>query len=161
VSLCHSGASISACPSSLEVTPLRSSITIREIELDRDFPAIIGLYRAHEWSHANDPERLRTAVRCSSYSVVAVEDDTIIGFARAISDEAFAVYIADILVAPARQREGIGRALTQAIQDHYPLAMFHHQVLIAERGVEGFYQRLGMTPVSAFGLTAFIRTSNR
>jgi predicted N-acetyltransferase YhbS len=85
----------------------------------------------------------------------------IIGFARAMSDEAFAVYIADILVAPDRQREGIGRGLTQAIQDHYPLATFHHQVLIAERGVEGFYQSLGMTPVSAFGLTAFIRTSGK
>jgi GNAT superfamily N-acetyltransferase len=141
------------------VTPLRPSISIREVELDRDFPAVIGLYRAHDWSHANDPERLRTAVRCSSFSVVAVEGETIIGFARAISDEAFAVYIADILVAPARQREGIGRALTKAIQEHYPLTTFHHQVLIAERGVEGFYRRLGMTPVSAFGLTAFIRTS--
>ena len=97
-------------------------------------------------------------MRCSSYSVVAVEGESIIGFARAMSDEAFAVYIADILVAPTRQREGIGRALTEAIQEHYPLRTFHHQVLIAERGVEGFYQRLGMTPVSAFGLTAFIRT---
>lgn len=141
------------------MTPLRPSISIRTVSLDRDFPAIIGLYRAHDWSHAHDPGRLRTAVRCSSYAVVAVEDDIIIGFARAMSDEAFAVYIADILVAPERQREGIGRALTQAIQDHYPLATFHHQVLIAERGVEGFYERLGMTPVSAFGLTAFIRTS--
>jgi len=156
---CHRGASISAHPRSLEVTPLRPSITIRQVELDRDFADIIGLYRAHDWSHANDPDRLHTAVRCSSYSVVAVDDGAIIGFARAMSDEAFAVYIADILVAPERQREGIGRALTEAIQAHYPLATFHHQVLIAERGVEGFYRRLGMTPVSAFGLTAFIRTS--
>ena len=143
------------------MTALRTPITVREVELDSDFPSIIDLYRAHDWSHANDPERLRTAVRCSSYAVVAVEQDEIVGFARALSDEAFAVYIADILVAPARQRQGVGRALTEAIHDHYPLETFHHQVLIAERGVEGFYQRLGMTPVSAFGLTAFIRTLNR
>ncbi len=92
--------------------------------------------------------------------MVAVDrDSTIIGFARALSDQAFAVYIADILVAPERQRQGIGRALTAAIQSHYPLTTFHHQVLIAERGVDGFYRRLGMTPISAFGLTAFIRTS--
>jgi GNAT superfamily N-acetyltransferase len=98
-------------------------------------------------------------VEHSSYSVVAVDrDGTVIGFARALSDQAFAVYIADILVAPERQREGIGRALTAAIQAHYPLVTFHHQVLIAERGVDGFYRRLGMTPISAFGLTAFIRT---
>jgi GNAT superfamily N-acetyltransferase len=161
VLLCHRGASISALPSSLEGTPLRSSITIREVELDRDFPAIIGLYRAHGWSHARNPERLYAAVEHSAYAVVAVESERIIGFARALSDEAFAVYIADILVAPERQREGIGRALTEAIQDHYPLETFHHQVLIAERGVEGFYERLGMTPVAAFGLTAFIRTHGR
>jgi GNAT superfamily N-acetyltransferase len=142
------------------VTPLRIPIAIREVALDIDFPAIIGLYRAHEWSHANDPARLRTAVRCSSYAVVATDQGAIVGFARAISDEAFAVYIADILVAPERQREGIGTLLTQAIHDHYPLETFHHQVLIAERGVEGFYRRLGMTPISAFGLTAFIRTQD-
>ncbi len=140
------------------MTTLRPHISIREVDLDRDFPGIIGLYRAHDWSHANDPQRLRTAVRCSSYAVVAVDENEIVGFARAMSDEAFAVYIADILVTPERQREGIGRALTQAIQERYPLETYHHQVLIAERGVEGFYQSLGMTPVSTFGLTAFIRT---
>ncbi len=137
---------------------LSEKIHIREVELSSDFPAILDLYRAHEWSHANDPDRLERAVRCSSYAIVAVDGEKIIGFARAMSDEAFAVYIADILVAPDRQRQGIGRALTQAIHDHYPLNVFHHQVLIAERGVDGFYRSLGMTPVSAFGLTAFIRT---
>ncbi|MEQ9336152.1 MAG: GNAT family N-acetyltransferase, partial [Miltoncostaeaceae bacterium] len=70
---------------------------------------------------------------------------------------AFAVYIADILVSPDHQRRGIGRRLAQSILDHYPMDTFHHQVLIAERGAEGFYRRLGMIPVTAYGLTAFIR----
>ena len=77
---------------------------------------------------------------------------------RGLSDEAFAVYIADILVAPDRQGEGIGREITQALLDHYPIDRLHHQVLVAERGAEGFYTRLGMRPVGTFGLTAFIRT---
>jgi hypothetical protein len=34
-------------------------------------------------------------------------------------------------------------------------------VLIAERGAEGFYRRLGLVPVSAYGLTAFIRAKRR
>lgn len=154
-----SGREYIGAPSLLEVTELRTPYTIREVDHERDFPEILGLYRAHEWSHAKDPARLRTAIRCSSFAVVAVDAGRVIGFARALSDEAFAVYLADILVLPERQGEGIGRALTEAIQAHYPLETFHHQVLIAERGVEGFYHRLGMTPVSAFGLTAFIRTS--
>ncbi len=125
--------------------------------MTEDFLGIIGLYRAHGWTHASDPERLRTAIEASSYSVVALEEERVVGFARAMSDEAFAVYIADILVAPDRQRQGIGRTLAEALLEHYPIERFHHQVLVAERGAEGFYRKLGMVPVTSYGLTAFIR----
>jgi aralkylamine N-acetyltransferase len=130
---------------------------IREAIVTEDFPGIIGLYQAHGWTHASDPERLRTAIEASSYSVVALEEERVVGFARAMSDEAFAVYIADILVAPDRQRRGIGRTLAEALLEHYPIERFHHQVLVAERGAEGFYRKLGMVPVTSYGLTAFIR----
>ncbi len=139
------------------MTTLEPPLVLREADVDADFTGIISLYRGHGWSHAADPERLRTAVLCSSHSVVATEGDRIVGFARAMSDEAFAVYIADILVAPDRQRRGIGRAVVEALLERYPLDRFHHQVLVAERGAEGFYRRLGLVPVSTFGLTAFIR----
>jgi GNAT superfamily N-acetyltransferase len=130
---------------------------IRQASLPDHFAEIVELYRAHGWTHASDPDRLRTAIESSSYSVVALEEERVVGFARAMSDEAFAVYIADILVAPDRQRQGIGRTLAEAIMDHYPVDRFHHQVLVAERGAEGFYRKLGMVPVSSYGLTAFIR----
>jgi aralkylamine N-acetyltransferase len=139
------------------VTTTRPPIAIRAADPDEHFGGIIALYRAHGWTHAGDPARLRRAIEASSYSVVALEDDRVVGFARAMSDEAFAVYVADILVAPDRQRLGIGRTLAEAIMDHYPIERFHHQVLVAERGAEGFYRRLGMVPVTAYGLTAFIR----
>ncbi|MEW6582439.1 MAG: GNAT family N-acetyltransferase [Actinomycetota bacterium] len=141
------------------MTTLRPPATIRPADVGRDFPAILGLYKAHGWTHASDPTRLRIAVESSSLSIVAVDDEgAVIGFARAMSDQAFAVYIADVLVAPDHQRRGVGRALMQAILDHYPPARFHHQVLMAERGAEGFYESLGLTPVGAYGLTAFIRS---
>jgi GNAT superfamily N-acetyltransferase len=130
---------------------------IRQAILPDHFAEIVELYEAHGWTHAGDPDRLRRAIEASSYSVVALEEDRVVGFARAMSDEAFAVYIADILVAPDRQRQGIGRTLAEAIMDHYPIDRFHHQVLVAERGAEGFYRKLGMVPVASYGLTAFIR----
>lgn len=139
------------------MTTTRPPVLIREADVGAHFEGIIGLYRAHGWTHASDPTRLRTAIECSSLAIVALEGDRVVGFARAMSDEAFAVYIADILVAPDRQRQGIGRTLTATILDHYPMDRFHHQVLIAERGAEGFYRRLGMVPVTSYGLTAFIR----
>lgn len=144
------------------MTTLRPRAVIAPADPPRHFAEIVRLYRAHGWTHASDPTRLRTAIESSSLALVALdEDDAVVGFARAMSDEAFAVYIADILVAPDRQRQGIGRALVEAILDHYPLERFHHQVLVAERGAEGFYRRIGLVPVSAYGLTAFIRAKRR
>jgi GNAT superfamily N-acetyltransferase len=140
------------------MTTTRPPVLIREADAAEHFIGIIGLYHAHGWTHAGDPARLRTAIEHSSYAVVALEGSRVVGFARAMSDEAFAVYIADILVSPDRQRQGIGRTLAEAILDHYPMDRFHHQVLVAERGAEGFYRRLGMVPVTSYGLTAFIRS---
>ena len=137
---------------------LRPNVAVEEAHPDRHFAAILGLYHAHNWIHATDPARLRTAIACSSASLVALDEGEVIGYARALSDEAFAVYIADILVRPDRQREGIGSALFQALLDRYPIDVFHHQVLISERGAEGFYRRHGLTAVSSYGLTAFIRS---
>jgi GNAT superfamily N-acetyltransferase len=139
------------------MTTTRPPVLIREADVGEHFSGIIGLYRAHGWTHAGNPERLRTAIECSSFAVVALDEERVVGFARALSDEAFAVYIADILVSPDRQRQGIGRTMAEAILEHYPIDRFHHQVLVAERGAEGFYRRLGMVPVTSYGLTAFIR----
>jgi GNAT superfamily N-acetyltransferase len=143
------------------MTTVRPPITIVEADLERHFDDIVEIYRANDWSHAQDPDRLRTAIECSSYSVVATEGEQAVGFARAMSDGAFAVYIADILVLPLSQRQGIGRRLVRALLDRYPMERFHHQVLVAERGAEGFYRRLGLVPVGSFGLTAFIRTRDQ
>lgn len=137
---------------------LRPGIVIRPSEPERHFEGILALYRAHGWIHATDPGRLRTAIACSSASIVALDEDQVVGYARAMSDEAFAVYIADILVRPDRQRQGIGSALFQTLLDRYPVDVYHHQVLVSERGAEGFYRRHGLTPVGAYGLTAFIRS---
>ena len=120
------------------MTTTRPPLLVREADVGEHFSGIIELYRAHGWTHAGDPDRLRTAIECSSYAVVALEGERVVGFARAMSDEAFAVYV-------------------EAILEHYPIDRFHHQVLVAERGAEGFYRRLGMVPVTSYGLTAFIR----
>jgi aralkylamine N-acetyltransferase len=142
------------------VATTRPEVMIREADPEEHFPGIIALYHAHNWTHARDAGRLRTAIAASSYKVVAMEEGRVVGFARAMSDEAFAVYIADILVAPDRQRQGIGRRLVESILRRYPVRTFHHQVLVAERGAEGFYRRLGLIPVAAYGLTAFIRSQS-
>lgn len=126
-----------------------------------DFEGILGVYAANRWSHARAPERLRIALERADLALVAVQDDQVVGFVRTMSDGAFAVYIADILVVPDMHRQGLGSRLLQAVLDHYPMDTFHHQVLIAERDADGFYRRMGLSAVGAFGLTAFIRTRGK
>lgn len=138
---------------------LKPQVTVETADVEHQFDAIVGLYRAHNWIHASDPPRLRTAIANSALSLVACTDAReVVGYARAMSDGAFAVYIADILVHPDWQRQGIGGMLLTGILDAYPMSTFHHQVLISERGAEGFYRHHGLTPVTAYGLTAFIRS---
>ncbi len=140
------------------MTTIGARVEIRQADPATDFPGILAVYAATGWSHARDPDRLRTAVERADLALVAVHDGEVVGFVRTMSDGAFAVYIADILVAPDHQGQGFGRRLMQGVLDHYPLETFHHQVLIAERDAEGFYSRMGLSAVGTFGLTAFIRT---
>ncbi len=143
------------------MTTTGARVDIRQADPATDFPGILEVYAANNWSHARDPERLRTAVERADLALVAVQGDQVVGFVRTMSDGAFAVYIADILVMPDLQGQGIGRGLLRGVLDHYPLDTFHHQVLIAERDADGFYRRMGMSAVGAFGLTAFIRTQGK
>lgn len=140
------------------MTTLRPDTRFEPADPERHFDGILAVYAGNGWSHAQRPDLLRIAVERADLAVVAVEDDRVVGFVRAMCDGAFAVYIADILVLPERQRDGIGARLLQAVLEHYPMESFHHQVLIAERGAEGFYRRMGLVPVGSFGLTGFIRT---
>jgi ribosomal protein S18 acetylase RimI-like enzyme len=143
------------------LTTLGAKTEIRAADMATDFDAILAIYAANRWSHAREPERLRTALERADLALVAVQEDAVVGFVRTMSDGAFAVYIADILVLPDHQRQGIGSVLLRAVLDHYPLTTFHHQVLIAERDADGFYRRMGLSAVGAFGLTAFIRTRDK
>ena len=100
--------------------------------MTEDFLGIIGLYRAHGWTHASDPERLRTAIEASSYSVVALEEERVVGFARHVRRGLRGLHRRHPR-ARIRKRQGIGRTLAEALLEHYPIERFHHQVLVAER----------------------------
>lgn len=140
------------------MTTLRPPAVIETADLDRDFAGILAVYRANGWSHAERPDLLRIAIDRADLALVARAGEEVVAFARTMSDGAFAVYIADILVLPDLHRQGIGSQLLGSLLEYYPMGTFHHQVLVAERGAEAFYKSAGLVPVSTFGLTAFIRT---
>jgi ribosomal protein S18 acetylase RimI-like enzyme len=55
------------------------------------------------------------------FGVAAFDGEALVGFARAISDGAFNAYVSTVAVAPAYQRQGIGRELVKRLiegRDH-------------------------------------------
>lgn len=103
------------------------------------------LMRAVGWAKHSDPEKIRTALRNTLYAVVAVDGDEAVGMARMIGDGASAFYVQDVIVVPARQRQGIGTALMEAVMAHFRRATPPHASigLFTGRRLGGFYERHG------------------
>lgn len=89
--------------------------------------------------------------------LTAWEGDALIGLARMVGDGVSILFVQDVLVDPALQRQGVGRALMQAMLERFPEV---YQVqLLADRdsGTEAFYRSLGFHPAEDMGCMAFLR----
>ena len=106
---------------------------------------LVGLYAKVGWSaYANDPDSLVRAVEQSSYVVSARDSNgTLVGLARAVSDDVSICYLQDILVSSDHQRSGIGRALVERVLERY--VHVRQKVLLTdnEPGQRAFYESIG------------------
>ena len=106
---------------------------------------ITNLYRAAGWwgDGPDLPEHVIKLVENSHMMIVAVEDETIIGMARVISDRTSDAYIQDDTVRKDYRRKGIATNLV----DHLVKALHADGIfwiaLIAERGTRLLYEGLG------------------
>jgi GNAT superfamily N-acetyltransferase len=103
---------------------------------------VVALYTANGWSSAEKPELLIPALN-NSHSLVTARDENgvLIGVGNAISDGYLVVYYPHMLVDPAWQGKGVGKAMMDAMQSRY--AGFHQQMLTADGDAIGFYKALG------------------
>ena len=70
------------------------------------------------WAHRiADVEHLKRLVEASQRTAVALIDDKVVGFARAITDGLSNGYLSMVVVNEAHRRQGVGRALVQHIID--------------------------------------------
>jgi len=104
---------------------------------------VVALYRAHGWSSADKPGQLLPALRNSHCLVTARDDGRLVGLANAISEGHLVAYFPHMLVHPAHQRRGIGRAMVQLLMVRYK--DFHQLMLTADGDAVGFYERVGFT----------------
>lgn len=132
---------------------------------DGDIPALaeaLALYDAVGWSaYTREPERLRRTLGGSHLVITARDDDgTLLGLVRTVSDGESICYVQDILVHPAAQRRGVGRALLREVQERYRHCMFVALTTDAEGTVDAesshpFYRSMGFQQHRDLGLAAF------
>ena len=152
-----------SCKASILVTKLPksdafASYRIRPAEYVDD-ASLCVLYDSVGWSvYTRDLNALHAAIDGSDFLVVAEDNGTLIGLARAISDDVSVVYIQDVLVCPSHQGQGVGKALLSTVLERY--AHVRQKVLLTDDRVEQlqFYRSLGFkntrelvkTPLNAF-----------
>lgn len=90
------------------------------------------------------------ALENSLFGVCAIDAGDTVAMARVIGDGSFYFYIQDLVVEPSYQGRGLGRSMVDEIErriaeDCSPRASL---LLVARRGVSGFYRSLGYDHLS-------------
>lgn len=103
--------------------------------------ALARLFRAVGWYRkAADEPRLERMLEGTTQMVSAWDGERMVGFARAISDQAYNGYISSVAVHPRWQGKGVGERLITALLEQNDEIKF---VLTAVPGIHGFYEKLG------------------
>jgi len=109
----------------------------------RDLPveSVLALYRANQWSAAEKPELLQSALRESHSLVTAWDGAKLVGLGNSLSDGHLVVYYSHLLVLPEYQGRGIGTRLMRMLMARYQ--GFHQHILVADGRALNFYRKCG------------------
>ena len=77
-----------------------------------------------------------------------LHEDTLIGFARVVSDHATAAYLGDVFVLPAHRGQGLSKWLMECIIAHPDLQGLRRWML-ATTDAHGLYAKFGFTALNA------------
>lgn len=134
-----------------------NQIVIREYRTYRE-AEVLELYKSVGWSAYYDrPDTLRQAFSHSLCILGAYAGEKLVGLVRAVGDGATIVFLQDILVHPAYQRQGIGTQLIGELLDRYRHVRQLHLLTDDQPGTVGFYKAVGFTPVEDVRCRAFTR----
>lgn len=120
-----------------------------EVKLHNDFTSvnlneIQQVYASVGWMKHN-PYIIRQIFIASTDVTIAMNDNRVIGFGRAISDGVFNAAIYDVVVHSDYQGSGVGKLIIEDLLHNLQNVSCVH--LISTSGNEGFYRRAGLKKV--------------
>jgi len=105
-----------------------------------DWNELSDLYRIAPLGEKS-PQDLKLAFASSRYKCFVFDGHLLVGAGRPLADGVDCSYLCDVVVHPARQGHGIGRAIINKLKE---LSAGHKKIILyANPGKEEFYERLG------------------
>ena len=115
---------------------------------EADFPEIQRLSSAEGWpTPTARPVEALVSWRNAWPTLVAIGDDGLVGFVRALTDGEVTMYIAELLVTPAWRGRGVGRALLDACHLLFPHTRLD---LLSTQSADQFYEASGFRRFQGF-----------
>ncbi|MGK0551589.1 GNAT family N-acetyltransferase [Enterococcus faecalis] len=127
-------------------------------KLTKQLPLVdlLALYNSVGWTnYTQEATQLQLALEQSLTVISAWQNHQLIGLIRAVGDGISILYIQDLLVHPAYQRQGIGRNLMDALLARFPRV--RQKVLLTEEApdIRTFYEQIGFSSCDQGELVAF------
>ncbi|MSU02642.1 GNAT family N-acetyltransferase [Tissierella sp. DSM 105185] len=95
-----------------------------------------------KWPNPPSPEKHRQILENSYKAIVAIDNNKIVGFINAISDEILSAYIPLLEVLSQYKNQGIGTELIKKML--YELREFYMIDLLCDEDLQSFYGKQGM-----------------
>nr|WP_294972376.1 GNAT family N-acetyltransferase [uncultured Pseudomonas sp.] len=108
---------------------------------DAQCAGIAALYRAVGWGSPGTTREIRELYEFSSYTLLALDGEQVIGLLRAESETAQTTWLAEIAVLPGFQSRGVGHLLMRRFLADHPQRTLYTD---ATEGVEEFFVRHGI-----------------
>lgn len=105
-----------------------------------DWDYVISLFYKIEWKHRL-AEEIAAAFKNSTTTIFIFKEEQIIAFGRVVGDGRYYAMLADIVVDPDFQGQGLGKYLVTTLNNQ--LENYHFVNLTAAPGADDFYKSMG------------------